>query len=168
MRRHPFLIVALAAFALASFTPVRAEVKPNALFTDHMVLQRDKPVKVWGAADSDEKIKVTLGDQTTDTVAKDGRWQVKLKPTAAGGPHTLTIEGNNKIELKNVLVGEVWIASGQSNMQWSIKDSADPEKTTAEATHPQIRLFTVKRDGKAEPQDNVEGKWAECSPATAG
>jgi sialate O-acetylesterase len=161
-------LAVIAVCTFGSFTALRADVKPNALFTDHMVLQRDKPVKVWGTADSGETIKVTLGEQTVEADAKDGNWQVELKPIPAGGPHTLTIEGRNKIEFEDVLVGEVWIASGQSNMQWSIKASADPEKTAAEATHPQIRLFTVKRGGHAEPQDNVEGQWAECSPETAG
>jgi sialate O-acetylesterase len=161
-------MAAFAATALAYCVAARAEVKPNALFTDNMVLQRDKPVKVWGTAAIDEKVKVTIGDQTIEATVKDGKWQVELKPLSAGGPHTLSIEGANKIELKNVLIGEVWIASGQSNMEWTVKQCAEPEKTAAEASHPQIRLFTVKRGGAAEPKDNVEGKWDECSPTTVG
>jgi sialate O-acetylesterase len=130
-----------------------------------MVLQRDKPVKVWGTAKDGEKVTVRIGEQSAETTANDGKWQVELKPMAAGGPHTLRIEGPEaKFELENVLVGEVWIASGQSNMQWTIKQSEDPEKIAAEANHPRIRLFTVKRDGVPEPQDNVEGRWVECNP----
>ncbi len=150
--------------ALWFVTETRAEVKPNSLFTDNMVLQRERPVRVWGTAADGEKVKVAIADQSAEAEAKDGKWQVELKPLSAGGPHTLTIEGPNKIELKNVLVGEVWIASGQSNMQWSVMQCADPEKTAAEANHPQIRLFNVKRGGKPSPQDQVEGKWDECSP----
>jgi sialate O-acetylesterase len=166
-RRFLFVVVVVAMAVVAGLlVTARAEVRPHALFTDNMVLQRDKPVKIWGTAADGEKVKVTLGDQTAEATAKDGKWQVELKPLAAGGPHTLAIEGTNKIELANVLVGEVWIASGQSNMQWSVKQSADPDKTAAEAKHPQIRLFTVKRGGQHQPQDNVEGKWLECRPET--
>ncbi|MEX2139826.1 MAG: sialate O-acetylesterase [Pirellulales bacterium] len=161
-------VVLMAACALVGSAQALAEVKPNALFTDHMVLQRDKPVKVWGTAAADEKVSVRIGEQSVDTTAKDGKWQVELKPLTAGGPHTLTIEGANKIELANVLIGEVWIASGQSNMQWTIKQSEDPEKVAAEARRPRIRLFTVKRDGASEPQENVEGRWDVCSPETVG
>jgi sialate O-acetylesterase len=145
-----------------------AEVKPNSLFTDNMVLQRDKPIKVWGTAATGEKVKVAIGDQATETIAQDGKWQVELEPLAAGGPHTLIINGENKLELGNVLVGDVWIASGQSNMQWSIKASEEPQKIAAEARHPRIRLFTVRRGGSPEPKDTVEGRWVECRTETVG
>jgi sialate O-acetylesterase len=161
-------VVLLAAWAFTGSAHALAEVKPHALFTDHMVLQRDKPVKVWGTAADSEKVKVAIGDRSAETTAKNGKWQVELKALPASGPHTLTIEGANKIELANVLVGEVWIASGQSNMQWSIRAAEEPEKITAEGNHPRIRLFTVKRGGAAEPQENVEGRWVECSPQTVG
>ena len=112
-RLSGILLVATCAFLWSALA--QADVKPNALFTDHMVLQRDKPVKVWGTADSGEEVTVTLDDQTVETNATNGKWQVELKPLPAGGPHTLRIEGADaKIELTNVLVGEVWIASGQS------------------------------------------------------
>ena len=163
-----WFVVLFAACILACSTFAQAEVKPNALFSDNMVLQRDKPIKVWGTAATDEKVKVAIGDRATETIAKDGKWQVELQPLAAGGPHTLIINGDNKIELANVLVGDVWIASGQSNMQWSIKASEEPEKIAAEAKHPRIRLFTVRRGGSAEPKDTVDGRWVECSPETVG
>jgi sialate O-acetylesterase len=144
-------------------------VKPNALFTDNMVLQRDKPVKVWGTATDGEKVKVAIGDRSAEATAADGKWEVELKPLAAGGPHTLRIEGPDaKVELGNVLVGDVWIASGQSNMQWSVNAGEDPKRIVAEAKHPRIRLFTVKRGGAPEPQANVDGRWVECSPETVG
>jgi sialate O-acetylesterase len=169
MCRRLFRALWLSACAYAWSASAFAEVKPNALFTDHMVLQRDKPVKVWGSATDGDRITVRLGEQSAETTAANGKWEVALKPMPAGGPHTLRIEGpDTRIELGNVLVGEVWIASGQSNMQWSIKASEEPEKIAAEAKHPRIRLFTVKRGGAAEPQENVEGRWVECSPETAG
>ena len=165
--RRQMMLLAICALAWSS--DAFGEVKPHALFTDHMVLQRDKPVKVWGTAANGEKVTVRLGDQSAETTTQDGKWQVELKPMAAGGPHMLRIEGPEaKIELENVLVGEVWVASGQSNMQWSIKQSEDPDKIVAEAKHPRIRLFTVKRGGAAEPQENLEGRWVECSPETIG
>jgi len=154
---------------VAGSTSLHAEVKPNSLFSDNAVLQRDMKLPIWGTADNDEKIKVTLGDQTAETTAKDGKWSVELKPLAAGGPHTLKIAGaNNTVEAKNILIGEVWLASGQSNMQWSVKASADPKETTAAAKYPQIRLTTIKRGGAAEPQSEANVKWQECSPETVG
>jgi sialate O-acetylesterase len=169
MRPLHWSCLALAAiFALFWSATSQAEVKLNALFTDNMVLQRDRPVKIWGTAAADEKVKVSIGDQNAEATTKDGKWQVELKPSPAGGPHTLTIEGANKIELKNVLVGDVWIASGQSNMEMDVRSSADADKTIAAAKYPRIRLFIVKNGGSPEPKDNVEGKWVECSPETVG
>ncbi len=167
LRRWRILLLAVCALAWSG--DGLAEVKPNALFTDNMVLQRDKPVKVWGTAADGEKVSVGIGDRTAEATAANGKWEVELKPLSAGGPHMLRLEGPDaKIELNNILVGEVWIASGQSNMQWSIKASEDPEKVAAAAKHPRIRLFTVKRGGASEPQENVEGRWVECSPETVG
>jgi sialate O-acetylesterase len=167
-RPHRYFYFAIASTFAMLCAASRAEVKPNPLFTDNMVLQRDRPVKVWGAAAADEKVKVSIADQNAEATAKDGRWQVELKPLPAGGPHTLVIEGGNKVELKNVLVGDVWVASGQSNMEMNVRSSADADKTIAAAKHPRIRLFTVKRGGSPEPKDSVEGKWVECSPDTVG
>lgn len=162
-----FALLAASLFALPAAAP--AAVKPHGLFTDNMVLQRDAVIPVWGAADPGEKVTVALGDQRVETVAApDGNWRADLKPQRAGGPYTLAISGNNQIELKNVLVGEVWICSGQSNMQWDIHASADPAATIAASANPQIRLFTVPRQGKPQPQTDVEGAWAECGPQTVG
>src|SRR5687768_86662 len=104
-------------------TPARADVKPHNLFSDNLVLQRDAAVPVWGVAADGEKVTVRFQDQEKTTTAKDGKWLVRLDKLQAGGqPGTLTIAGKkNKVELKNVVVGEVWICSGQSNMEWSIK-----------------------------------------------
>ena len=110
-----------------------ATVKPHALFSDGMVLQRGSAVPIWGSADTGEKVTVECNGQSVATVAAEGRWLVRLKPLKAGGPYTLKI---NNLEIKNVLVGEVWVCSGQSNMQWplyitengqaDIRNAADP------------------------------------------
>jgi sialate O-acetylesterase len=161
----------LVGFALSLFiatSPALADVQVNPLFTSDMLLQRDMPLKVWGTSDDGEEVTVKIANQSASTKAAGGNWEVTLKPLAAGGPHTLVIEGKDKIELDNVLIGEVWIASGQSNMQWSVNDGEDPDRVRAEAKHPHIRLFTVKREGKPTPQDSAEGRWVECSPETVG
>ena len=142
------------------------EVKLHGLFTDNMVLQRDQKVPIWGTAADRESITVSLAGHRAESKAKDGKWRVDLPPLTAGGPHVLVVQGKNRLELKNILVGEVWICSGQSNMQWSISDSADAAKHIAESANPRLRLFTVPRRGKSEPQSNVEGSWAESGPTT--
>src|SRR5206468_921770 len=120
------LVVVLAGLAggLGSgCTLARADVKPHALFSDDMVLQRDIRVPVWGTADEGEKVTVRLQDQEVSTTAVNGKWMVRLENLKAGGPFELTISGRNRIELKNVLVGEVWLCSGQSNLEWSVAES---------------------------------------------
>src|SRR5262245_44573964 len=110
----------------------RADVKLPALISDGMVLQQGAPAPLWGWADEGESVTVEFQNQKVTATAKDGKWVVRLKPLKAGGPFTLTVSGKNKIELKNVLVGEVWICGAQSNMQWRIKqtDNAEDRKST--------------------------------------
>src|SRR5205814_111068 len=116
--------VALAAAVLTLAGPAaRADVKPHPLFSDHAVLQRGKPIPVWGTADPGEEVTVMLqspqaGAMATAKAGADGAWTVKLPEQTAGGPYELTIRGKNTVTLKDVLVGEVWVASGQSNMEW--------------------------------------------------
>src|SRR5687768_7160626 len=105
----------------ASFA--RADVKLPALFTDNMVLQREKPIAVWGWAEDGEQVTVKLGNNSATTEAKEGQWKVSLPKLKAGGPLTLTVNGRNEITRTNVLVGEVWICSGQSNMEWRMTQS---------------------------------------------
>ncbi len=163
-RRNVFLLV--VAGLLVSSQPAWAEVKPHGLFSDNMLLQRDIPINVWGTAANDEKVTVSINDQTESTTAKDGKWLVQLRPLKAGGPTTLTIEGSNKIELKNVLIGDVWICSGQSNMEMALRNCATGGADALSSSNPNIRLYTVQRQGKPEPQDNVTSKWEECKPET--
>jgi sialate O-acetylesterase len=143
-----------------------ANVKPNGLFTDNAVLQQKIPVPVWGDARSGEKITVTFQKQTVSTTAKDGRWKVVLKPLKAGGPFEMTIQGDNSVTLKNVLVGEVWLASGQSNMQWDLRSSFDPAADIASSKDPMYRLYTVPRRPLDQPVADVDAKWEECGPET--
>ena len=144
-----------------------AEVRLPGLFGDHMVFQRGLPVPVWGWADAGEQVTVTWDDQTHTAVADDqGRWSVKLDAMPAGGPHTVRVAGSNAIELADVLVGEVWVASGQSNMQWTVAASANPEAEQAAAEFPRIRMFTVDRVTAEAPQETCGGAWQVCSPET--
>ena len=136
-RKHLFLALALAATAFG--LNLRAEVKLPAVFADYMVLQRDQPIPVWGWAEPAEKITVSLSTTpaavtAVTTADQNGSWLVKLPPQPAGGPFTLAIAGSNRVECKDVLIGEVWLCSGQSNMAWWSK-IAQPERRNAAQSH---------------------------------
>jgi len=147
---------------------VQAAVKPNGLISDGAVLQQGMPVPIWGSAAEGEKVTVTFQDQTAFAVAKDGKWMVRLNSLQAGGPFTMTIAGENTIELKNILVGEVWIASGQSNMAWPVDLSADADAVKAASSDPMLHLFTVPHADLPAPATDVEGSWSEAGPTTIG
>lgn len=147
-----------------------ADVKLASVFSDSMVLQRDMPVPVWGWADAGEKVTVTLGDQTHVTTAgKDGRWQVKLTALKANPEgQTLKVAGKTTVELKDVLIGEVWICSGQSNMEWALRSVLNSKEEVEAADHPQIRLFNVPGHLTSPvAKDTCPGAWAVCSPKSA-
>ena len=152
----------------------RSEVKLHNLFTDDMVLQRDAAVSVWGWADADEEVTVEFRNQKVKAQNKDGKWLAKLKPLKAGGPDSLTVKSTKKGQpektaatLSRVLVGEVWIASGQSNMEWPMKASYEPDTEIPKARNAQVRLYTVPKLKAESPRDNIEGRWVECTPETA-
>src|SRR5436305_689596 len=155
---------------------LRADVKPAALFSDHMVIQQDAPVPVWGWADPGEKVTATLGShEQTTTADADGKWMVKLDPAKPGAADTMSITGKNTITIHDVLIGEVWLASGQSNMDFSVSKKVksfagvqNEDEEIAAANYPQIRQFTVKLKLADEPQKDVEGEWHVCSPETVG
>jgi sialate O-acetylesterase len=143
-----------------------AEVKLPSVLASHMVLQRDKPVPIWGTANAGEEVTVKFGEATPQkTKANEaGEWKVELPAMKANDKgQTLTI---NSIELKDILIGEVWVGSGQSNMEWSMAASADPAKNIAAATKPNIRLFHVPKVQAKEPAKTVTASWAACSPET--
>jgi len=144
-----------------------AVMRPAGLFSDNMVLQQGMPVPVWGIADDGEKIAVRFQDQQLSTTAKDGKWMVRLAPLNAGGPYKLTVSGTNTIEFSNVLVGEVWVCSGQSNMGWPLSATANAETDIAGATNPNIRLYTVPHSASYTPLDDVHMSWENCEPDSA-
>ena len=158
-----FVFVWLAASAAA-------DVSLNNMFGDHMVLQQGIANRVWGRAAPGEQVTVSIAGQSqAATAAADGRWEVQLAPlTEYGGPHTLTVKGHNELTFKDVLVGEVWICSGQSNMQWAVNQADDPDLEKAAANFPEIRLLSVPQVGTQEPQWNFKGAWRVCSPQTVG
>ena len=133
--QHQFIKV-ISAVAIAVTSVSLADVVPAALFTDHMVIQRETQAPVWGSADAGEKVSVTgsWGESAATTADASGKWMVKLKTPEAGGPHTLTLKGNNTVEIKDVLSGEVWFCSGQSNMEWRMEQLA---KVSAKRTTPE-------------------------------
>ncbi len=168
---YPRWLLSVFAFSscLAFANFAQAEVSLPSIFSSHMVLQQKMPVKVWGWAEPGEKVTVTLGDAKAEaTGGADKKWKVEVACPAVGGPYALTVEGKNKIELTDILVGEVWVASGQSNMQWSIAQSLNPEEEIKAANFPNIRLFSVTRKVAATPQENCGvTPWAACTPETA-
>lgn len=147
---------------------LHAEVQLPALISDNMVLQQNMPVRIWGKAAAGEDVAVSFLGQTAKTKAgAGGRWEVFLAPMRAGGPHTMTIAGANTISIQNVLVGEVWVASGQSNMAWSVRQSDHAEQETAQANYPVIRFFQVRTKVAEQPQDDTPGAWKVCNPENA-
>lgn len=147
---------------------VQANVKLPQIFSDHMVLQRNKPIHIWGWASSGEAVKVTLGTATQNTKAnKQGKWEVFLPAMPAGGPHVLTVAAKNNLQLNDVMIGEVWLCGGQSNMEWVVRSSANADAEIAAANYPMIRHIKIPRATSLQPQDDVkETKWEVCSPAT--
>ena len=141
-----------------------------AIFSDHMVLQQNAEVTIWGWANPSEEVTVTgsWDKNTVKTKATNlAQWQVKIKTPAAGGPHTLTVKGYNTIEVQDILMGEVWLCSGQSNMEWTTRagvDNAQPE--IAKANYPAIRFFTVPRRSADGAQLDVDAQWVVCTPET--
>jgi sialate O-acetylesterase len=139
------------------------------LFTDNMVLQRGVDVPVWGSAAPGERITITLGTLRTVAVADtQGRWTAHLGPLEAGGPFELAVIGRQTIVLSNVLIGEVWVCSGQSNMSFSLSQSRGAPEDVDEADFPRLRLFTVNRDVADRPQTRHGGRWEVTTPETAG
>jgi sialate O-acetylesterase len=144
-----------------------ADVRLAALFTEHAVLQRETRVPVWGWADPGERVIVSFRGRTVSTVTDaNGRWSVRLPRQRAGGPFTLVVEGKNRITLNNVLVGEVWIASGQSNMEWPMHRTFDPDDAISYSSDSRMRLFTVPKRKATVPVSDVEARWVECEPET--
>ena len=146
-----------------------ADVTLPAVFSDHMVLQHGQAVYVWGWAGVGEKVTVSIAGRSSSARAgSDGRWQVRLESLAPGGPHVLTVRGANSLTVDDVLIGDVWLCSGQSNMAMTVSRAMNYQQEQAAANYPQIRHFKTASHAAPEPQDRCEGAWAVCSPDTVG
>lgn len=156
----------MLAFLLAHGT-AQATVKPHNLFTGGAVLQQKIEVPIWGTARNGEKVTVEFNRQKIQTTAENGQWIVRLRPMNAGGPYTLKITGeDNEVIVQDVMIGEVWVCSGQSNMQWPVSASAGAQENIAGATDTMVRLFTVPRRPAELPEKEVDGAWQFSSPKT--
>lgn len=157
----------LVAFLIFVISANAAVTLPK-IFSDNMVLQRDVATKVWGWSEKGEAITVSFNGVVFKSKAdKNGSWFLLMKPMAFGGPYEMIVKGkSNTITFKNILIGDVWVGSGQSNMEWTIKNTNNAEKEIANANHPNIRLFTVKKSMSYQPEKDVEGAWQVCSPNT--
>ena len=144
-----------------------AEVKPNSLFSAGAVLQQGIPVPVWGTGRDGETVTVKFQGQTVATTAQNGRWQVRLQPLKAGGPFTLDIAGDNHLVITNVLVGEVWLCSGQSNMGFTLNRAANAKDAIAAAADPELRLYSVPHEAKDTPQTDAPSRWQASSSQSA-
>lgn len=164
-RTLALLTVALAT--LVPSVPSRADVRLSNLFSDHMVLQTGVEAPIWGWADPGEDVTVSINGITAKTTTgSDGKWQAKLAKLTAGGPHTLEVAGKNKLSIDDVLIGEVWLGSGQSNMAMTVNRAKDFEQEAAAAKFPQIRMFIEISRAATKPNAEAQGQWFVCSPDT--
>jgi sialate O-acetylesterase len=146
-----------------------ADVTLPALIGDNMVLQRETQVALWGWAQPGEHVQVRAewADAAVEAVSDDrGHWRVGVDTPGAGGPYTLTVAGDTVVTLKNVMIGEVWLCSGQSNMEWGVSASLRAESEIASARFPSIRLFTVPNRKSLHPRNDCQSQWLECTPET--
>lgn len=161
-------IILLACLSLC-FVSLHATVRLPHVFSDHMVLQRDKNIKIWGWADKNEWVKIRFSNQTQKVKAdKQGNWMVSLPPLSFGGPYTMEVEGQkNKLSLKDIYIGDVWLCSGQSNMEMPVHGWSSVynyEEEIKNAKHPLIRAFNVSKEIDTKAKNNLEGTWSICSP----
>ncbi len=167
MYRCQPLLVTIVLLSVVSITiPSQADVKLPAILDSHMVLQREKPVRIWGWADAGEMVTVSLGEnEATATADRDGNWSVTLPAmTADGKTYSISVTGKNTILLEEILIGDVWLGSGQSNMEWELKNTNGAEETIAAANRDNIRLFHVPKIEAEAPASDVIAKWKTCTP----
>jgi len=161
---------ALAAAAALAQPAAWADVTLPPLFSDHAVLLKAADVPVWGRARPGEKITVAVAGASAGTVAgADGRWKVSLDLSDRGqGPHEMVIGGDRKLVLKDILIGEVWLCSGQSNMEMSLSKTEGGDAEAARSANPWLRCFYVPHTASLDPQEDVKGTWRVASPETSG
>ena len=171
MKRN-YLLLAFVVLLLTNCQgPTATNVQPDELFTDNAVLQRDHELKVWGTANPGGTVEVSInGASAQATADEQGKWKATLPPMEAGGPYEMTISGDQEKVLNNIMLGDVWVASGQSNMEWMLKAQVDNfEEEITNASYPNIRLFTVEKNTSNTPLDTmavVGNGWLVCSPET--
>lgn len=171
--RTSFSIAALAFLAGSALAASPQDAAPlpfvSPIFGDNMVIQRGKPNAFWGWTQPGDAVRVEIGDKSaTSTAGADGRWQVRLEPPEAGGPYTVKITGKQTVELHDVLVGDVWLCAGQSNMQFGLAGSRNGAEEVKNADYPRIRYFVVGEKVAYSPQQLPRGTWKVVSPATVG
>lgn len=158
-----FCLASLLFFGFSAY----ADVKLPRFFSSDMMLQRDIDSSVWGWADPGEQVKISIHNQSIQVKADEkGKWKTKLKPMAAGGPYTMIVRGKNTITLENILVGDIWLCSGQSNMEWPVQLSLNGKEEVAAALHPEIRILSVPQRLSLKAEKDLEARWQVCSPAT--
>lgn len=167
MKKYVYILFLTSLF---TFT-LQAEVRLPHIFSDNMILQRDKVLKIWGWADKNEKIQITIQRQTKNAKTDEsGYWYVNLDPIPYGGPYQMKIQGNkNAITLNNILIGDIWLCSGQSNMEMPLNGWGQVynyEQEIKDANYPLIRAFNVEKAMSMTPNDDFNGKWQVCSPET--
>jgi sialate O-acetylesterase len=157
------LFVGIVSLLISSLS--HADVQLPAVVGNNMVLQRDMVLPIWGWADPGEKVVITSdsGGKWKTKADRDGEWTVKIGPFETGDELSLTFEGDNTITLTNILIGDVWVCSGQSNMEWPVAEAINPEEEIRNADYPNIRLFTMERNTSGQPLDNGVGDWEACS-----
>jgi sialate O-acetylesterase len=165
LQHTALLIVCAAALRLSAADPAPLPFL-SPLFGEHMMLQRGQANRIWGWAGPGTEIQIELaGDRTTATTAADGRWEARFTPPPAGGPYKLTIDGPQHLEFHDVLVGDLWVCSGQSNMAFGLGESRDGPVAIKAATHPDIRLYRVGQQPAYAPESFPRGEWRRCEPA---
>jgi sialate O-acetylesterase len=162
------LLISLILIFFIEFT--RANISLPEIFSSNMVLQQKSEVAFWGWAKTGEKVTIKadwLETELTATGSSQGKWRILVKTPVAGGPYNISIKGYNELVLRNVLIGEVWLCSGQSNMEWSAQSGINNgEEEIKNADNPEIRLFSVYQSTSLYPQDHFTGEWSVCTPET--
>ncbi len=165
---HGIVLLAVVLPSLA-YAPGASALDTPAIFGDHMVLQAEAVVPIWGTAEADSPVTLRWRGKTYDTISDiDGRWRIELDPQPAGGPYELDItSGNQGMDFEDVMLGQVWLCGGQSNMEWPVRKSNDPARELSGAHRPMIRLFKVPRASLLDLPGELQGRWELCRPETA-
>jgi sialate O-acetylesterase len=169
MKQNNLLITATGLCSLVFTVAAHADVRLPQIFGSHMVLQQEKPITIWGWADPGEDVRVEIRNAQAGTKANArGEWQVKLPAMKAGDPASVVVTGKNVLRLDDVLIGEVWLCSGQSNLEWCLALSTNGAAEIGSANFPSIRMFTVPQKWSASPQADVDASWWVCAPQAPG